>query len=72
MMEALIAGIVIALVGAVVSFGLRRLENHLDAQDAAAAARDTKINKALDQYGADIGAIAHKLRMRRREDGVLR
>lgn len=71
-MDPIIAGVVLTLAGALVTFGMHRLEKHLERQDVEAKTRDDRIDKALNQYASDIGAIARKLRMRRREDGVLR
>lgn len=78
-MESIIAGVVITLIGGLVTFGLHRLERHLERQDreaaqrdAAAAEREKKIDEALHQYRVDILAIARKLKMRRDEVGQLR
>ncbi len=78
MSEAIIAGVVIALVGALVTFGLHRLERHLAKQDEATAKREEKerdfrqlVTGALDQHGRDIGAIGRKLKMERQPDGQL-
>lgn len=60
MLESLIAGVVIALVGAVVAFGLRRVERHLERQDTA-----------FSRMRSDLDAIAGALRMYRGQDGLL-
>lgn len=78
MLESAIAGVVISLVGALVTFGLHRLERHLHKQDQDASAREQKdrdfralVTGALDQHGRDIGAIGRKLKMERQPDGQL-
>lgn len=78
-MESVIAGVVIALVGALVTFGLHRLERHLEKQDQdaalrekAATEREKKIDETLARYGNDITDIVRRLKMRRRADGSLR
>jgi uncharacterized membrane protein YhiD involved in acid resistance len=69
--ESFIAAVVLACVGALVTFGLHRLERHLERQDRAKQESDARIEKLITRHSEDIRAIARKLRMKRDHDGVL-
>lgn len=71
MIEAVIAGVVLALVGALVTFGLHRVEKHLERQDKAKQESDARIERLLTRHSDDIRVIARKLKLKRDHEGAL-